>query len=588
MLTGSAGSSAAEQPPPRRPLSAAMLRPIWFPLFVAVVLAVAAVGVPVVFSEFWVGLITLGLVYGLFAFGLDLAWGRTGVVSIGQAVFFGSGAYGIAIANQRGGSLALGAVLGIVFAVALAVLIGAAGLRTGATLSTMAVLTLAVTLLAAQIATSWVSLTGGTNGLLVLTSASPTAYFWECIAVTVAVVGACQLFVFRARIGNRLVAVRLNPRRAQHLGIDVFRHGLFGFGLAAAISAVAGALAAPIIGLISPEVVGVALSTQVLIWVALGGRNTLLGPFVGAMLATVGQNLLSGASVDYYLLALGVLLVVVVTVVPDGLVGTWRRTLEIRPAWSLRRRSPAARGAEPAGEAPGTPAPDTLVATGTVKRFGAISALAGVDLAVRPGEIVCLVGPNGAGKTTLLNVISGDLRGSEGRVEVLGRDVTRMAVHRRSRLGVARTFQVPSLFAELTVAEQLTLSRQEAGREVSLSASYAGLESALADRRARDLSLGERRYLEIAIALAHHPRVLLLDEPAAGLARAEAAGLALDILATRDQLGCSVVAVEHDMEIVRLLADRVVVLHRGQVLAEGSIDEISGDAQVRDAYLGVS
>jgi branched-chain amino acid transport system permease protein len=229
-----------------------------------------------------------------------------------------------------------------------------------------------------------------------------------------------------------------------------------------------------------------------------------------------------------------------------------------------------------------------LVATGTVKRFGAICALAGVDLAVGPGEIVCLVGPNGAGKTTLLNVISGDLRGSEGRVEVLGRDVTRMAVHRRSRLGVARTFQVPSLFAELTVAEQLTLSRQEAGREVALPASYAGLESALAGRRARDLSLGERRYLEIAIALAHLPRVLLLDEPAAGLARAEAAGLARDILAIRDQLGCSVVAVEHDMEIVRLLADRVVVLHRGHVLAEGSIDEISGDVHVRDAYLGVS
>jgi branched-chain amino acid transport system permease protein len=212
----------------------------------------------------------------------------------------------------------------------------------------------------------------------------------------------------------------------------------------------------------------------------------------------------------------------------------------------------------------------------------------GVSLAMQPGSIVTVIGANGAGKTTLLNVISGDLRGTEGRVEVIGRDVTRMAVHRRSRLGVARTFQVPSLFAELTVAEQLTLSRQEAGREVVLPASYAGLESALADRRARDLSLGERRYLEIAIALAHHPRVLLLDEPAAGLARVEAAGLARDILAIRDQLGCSVVAVEHDMEIVRLLADRVVVLHRGQVLSEGSIDEISGDAQVRDAYLGVS
>jgi branched-chain amino acid transport system permease protein len=545
-----------------------------------------------VLSEFYLGLVALGLAYGLFAFGLDLVWGRAGIVSIGHAVFFGAGAYGVAIAKVHAAPLVLGGAAGIAGAAALALAIGGAGLRRKATPSTMAVLTLGVTLLGAQVATAWVGVTGGTNGLLVLTGLSGAATMWCCLAVAAAVVALCQVLVFRAPLGNRLTALRLNPQRARHLGIDTQRLGLLALAMGAAIAALAGAVAAPLVGLISPEVVGILLSTQVLIWVALGGRNTLLGPFAGAMLATLGQNLLTDVSLSYYLLLLGALFVVVVIVAPDGLVGWLRRPVEVRPAWRPLRRSAAWVTAPPDGST--TPPPpaarqgQAVAVSGVVKRYGGTPAVDGVSIAVAAGEIVCLVGPNGAGKTTLLDVISGDLEADEGRVVVLGHDVSRAPVHRRARLGLARTFQTPSLFGTLTVGEHLTLARQQARGTQQLPESYRRLEDSLSGVAAERLSLGDRRSLEIAVALAGGPRLLLLDEPAAGLSPDEAHELARALLAVRDQLGCAMLAVEHDMEIVRMLADRVVVLHQGAVLRQGSFEEVHVDGRVRDAYLGVT
>jgi len=553
-----------------------------------------------VLSEFYLGLVALGLAYGLFAFGLDLVWGRAGIVSIGHAVFFGAGAYGVAIAKVHAAPPVLGGAAGIAAAAALALAIGGAGLRRKATPSTMAVLTLGVTLLGAQVATAWVGVTGGTNGLLVLTGLSGAATMWCCLAVAAAVVALCQVLVFRAPLGNRLTALRLNPQRARHLGIDTQRLGLLALAMGAAIAALAGAVAAPLVGLISPEVVGILLSTQVLIWVALGGRNTLLGPFAGAMLATLGQNLLTDVSLSYYLLLLGALFVVVVIVAPDGLVGWLRRPVEVRPAWRPLRRSAAWVTALPDGprasppDGSTTPPPpaarqgQAVAVSGVVKRYGGTPAVDGVSIAVAAGEIVCLVGPNGAGKTTLLDVISGDLEADEGRVLVLGHDVSRAPVHRRARLGLARTFQTPSLFGTLTVGEHLTLARQEARGTQQLPESYRRLEDSLSGVAAERLSLGDRRSLEIAVALAGGPRLLLLDEPAAGLSPDEAHELARALLAVRDQLGCAMLAVEHDMEIVRMLADRVVVLHQGAVLRQGSFEEVHVDGRVRDAYLGVT
>jgi branched-chain amino acid transport system permease protein len=229
-----------------------------------------------------------------------------------------------------------------------------------------------------------------------------------------------------------------------------------------------------------------------------------------------------------------------------------------------------------------------LEARGIVKRFAGNTVLDGVDLVVRPGEIVCLIGPNGAGKSTLLNVLTGALTQDAGTVALRGARVETAPPHQRVAAGLARTFQIPSLFPGLTVAEHLILARQEAGAADTLPRSYQRLEQEHGADRVVLLSLSDRRSLEIAMALCSRPDIVLLDEPAAGLARNEAGALAKTLRRLRDQVGCAILCVEHDMEIVRDLADRVVCLHYGRVISEGSMDEVSADAQVRRAYLGIA
>jgi branched-chain amino acid transport system permease protein len=320
------------------------------------------------------------------------------------------------------------------------------------------------------------------------------------------------------------------------------------------------------------------LSTQVLVWVAVGGRATLLGPFIGAVAATYGQDALAGWMGSSYLLLLGVLFVLSVILFPAGVAGLFRTGREIvavpqRPL--------------PLAAAVASTEPTILNAHGIVKRFAGNRVLDGVDLMVGRGEIVCLIGPNGAGKSTLLNVLSGALFCDAGEVTLGDRRVEKLSPDRRIAAGLARTFQVPSLFPGLSVAEHLDLARQEAGAaSPSLPAAYARLETEEASTPGEKLSLSDRRSLEIAMALCARPDVLLLDEPAAGLAHTESRHLAETLLRLRAEVGCAIVCVEHDMEIVRHLADRVVCLHQGRVLSAGTMDEVSADPAVRRAYLG--
>jgi branched-chain amino acid transport system permease protein len=332
-------------------------------------------------------------------------------------------------------------------------------------------------------------------------------------------------------------------------------------------------------GSVSPSAVGIAFSTQVLVWVAVGGRGTILGPFLGAVAATYGQDVLASTLADSYLLLLGVLFIISVLWAPNGVVGLLHsglRLADTTPQEAAARR-PAWRG----GVA-------VLEAQGIVKRFAGNTVLDGVDLVVRPGEIVCLIGPNGAGKSTLLNVLTGALVSNAGTVALRGVRMETAPPHERVAAGLARTFQVPSLFPGLTAGEHLILARQEAGAVVPLPLSYQRLEQEHGADRVELLPLSRRRSLEIAMALCLRPDVMLLDEPAAGLARNEAGELAKTLRSLRDQVGCAILCVEHDMEIVRDLADRVVCLHHGRVISEGSMDEVSANAQVRRAYLGLA
>ncbi|MCB0976774.1 MAG: ABC transporter ATP-binding protein [Acidimicrobiales bacterium] len=253
---------------------------------------------------------------------------------------------------------------------------------------------------------------------------------------------------------------------------------------------------------------------------------------------------------------------------------------------------------------------DALVVSALSVRFGGISALDGVSLTVRSGEICGLIGANGAGKTTLFDVISGVRVPDEGRVQLHGRDVTRASPQRRARAGLRRTFQRVQVFGWLSVEDNLlaatewrgggggvladliaspTRRRREFDRRQRASAvlERCGLSS-IADMPASGLPIGTSRLVELGRALVDEPSVLLLDEPASGLDAREAERFASLVRSTRDEFGTAVLLVEHDVGFVLANCDRVVVLHLGRVLAEGSPDEIRDDPAVREAYLGAA
>jgi branched-chain amino acid transport system ATP-binding protein len=237
---------------------------------------------------------------------------------------------------------------------------------------------------------------------------------------------------------------------------------------------------------------------------------------------------------------------------------------------------------------------EILRVRGLSKQFDGLRAADGLDLTLQAGELVGLIGPNGAGKTTLLNLLAGQLRPDSGSIFYLDREITRWPAHRRARLGLARTFQITALFPELTVREHLLAALQrgrwslrwpaEVEPQVHTLARRCRIDSHLA-APAGALSHGDRRLLELAVALALRPKLLLLDEPTAGLSPAETRAL-VDLVAELE--GLTRVIVEHDMDVVFELAERVIVMHRGRVLAEGAPDEIQKNPEVQAVYLGTS
>ncbi len=246
--------------------------------------------------------------------------------------------------------------------------------------------------------------------------------------------------------------------------------------------------------------------------------------------------------------------------------------------------------------------PPALVLEHLSRHFGGLKAVDDVSLTIQPGARHALIGPNGAGKTTLFNVISGELPVTDGRISLFGADVTRLAPHQRAARGIARTFQITKLFPNLTVVENMLLAcealdRRKLAMHRSMS-SYGDLTQRAADLMdqfglsarthefARNLSYGDQRKLEVALSLAGRPRLLLLDEPMAGLSAGES-GSMLAILEQLDP-AIAVLLIEHDMDIAFAFAERVTVLHQGRVLTEGHKDEVSANREVQQIYLGMS
>lgn len=420
--------------------------------------------------------------------------------------------------------------------------------------------------------------------------------------LSLATLGAILLLLAAVRsssAGRRILAVRDNRRAAAAQGIPVATTNVAGFALAGFVAGVAGALWAYVHVNFDASAFGPSVSLQLFIMTVVGGLSSPVGAIIGAV-NIIGIPLLIGIPTATALFIAGGALVVTVLTNPDGLIVP---ATQLR-RWLERRTTEArVRAALPQPTKPDV----VLEANDVTVRFGGLVALDAVTVKVRAGEIVGLIGTNGAGKTTLMDAISGYVRPAEGTIEVAGRDLSRLGPEFRSHAGVARTFQDARVFPGLTVRENVLVAAEHASGS-GIVASALRLpwqrfaERSAAERADRvievlelqdvagmpmeDMPTGRRRVCNLAVAVASEPILLLLDEPTAGLPRSELPMFAKRIRSLRDQLGCSILLIEHDMPLITACCDRVYALQAGRPLADGSPREVLDHPAVISAYLG--
>lgn len=581
-------------------------------LAIAAALLLAAAGQPYRLSQ-W----SSWAFFGMLALSFTLVWGHAGIFSFGQAAFFGLGAYsyGIAAVNlmpstrETFSALALSAVLPSLLAAALGYFMFFG--RVGDVY--VAIITLAVTLgfqtlmsteQASRITIGDARL-GGFNGLsglppLMLPQAggltrplSATEFF--LFAVFLALLTTLVVWwVRRSSFGRISAGLRVNELRSELLGYDVRKYRVAMFMLSGAIAGIAGGGFAAWGSFVSPAVFSLQQAALVAIWVLVGGRRSLLGAFVGVVIVQSIGSTTTGPA-EYTPFILGGLLILVILFLPSGVVpglADLVRHLGTRVgAFSSRPQTESAVDpAEGFDFVVESLSPQPLTAMGIERSFGGVAVLRGVDLDVEAGALHCIIGPNGAGKSTLFHVIIGRYLPRRGSIRLADHDITRLRPDQRARLGLGIKLQVPSVFTELAVKENLWLAAY--GLTKNRAAADARADAVLrwlklehkAQTSADALAHGEVQRLEIGMVLARGPSVLLLDEPTAGMTPSETRQTA-DLL-TSLVSHVTILVVEHDMDFVRQLQTRVTVLHQGQVFARGSIEELQRDDAVLDIYLG--
>ena len=585
-------------------------RQIWTTLAGAAVALVIVATAPLYLDTYMTNVLIRALFLGVLALTVDLVWGYTGVLTFGQSAFFGIGAYACAlVATHWGfgpGWFVLALVIGIVAAAVTAWLVGLLSFYHGASPLYSSIMTLALPIVLVQIIFAGGRFTGSSSGL----SGFPTYYWsidtWFVIAgiLLVAVATVAWLFV-RSDYGRILVAIRENEDRCAYLGIPVSRIKIGLFVACGAIGAVAGFGYAAFTNVVAPELGGFLLGTESLIWVALGGRGTLLGPILGAIGIDVTSSYLSGSLPFLWKFIVGVVFVLVIILLPNGfaslVTGAWRRY--------RARSNPDGEGHHAAGvrlvAAEGTGVRPTATSVAPIRiaaltcRYGSLTVLDGIEVEAREGQLLSIVGPNGAGKTTLMRCISNGTERTSGQVTVAGTEIGRRSPQKIVGLGVGRSFQNTSLFDSLTVGDCLRLARYRIdGASAFVRRQTVALpEPALEILRAtgldqqlgletRYLSHGMKRGLELAMVLATEPRVLLLDEPTAGLTKSERTAIGHVLTRLVEEYGLCVFLIEHDLDFVREISNRIVVLHQGKLLLDGSVEEVVSSDLVKAVYAG--
>ncbi|WGR99171.1 branched-chain amino acid ABC transporter ATP-binding protein/permease [Bradyrhizobium sp. ISRA443] len=574
------------------------------------------------------------LVWGLFGLGFDILFGFTGLLSFGQSAFYGTGGFVAAYLLTQAGfpNVVLALIIGMIAAAATGYLIGLIALRRTGIYFAMITVAIAEVFFFVEF-NPLSDFTGGENGLPGVPTPSfnlgfTTLHFttgwslYQFLALCYFIGVAIALRIVRSPVGAIFSAIRDNPLRATAVGHNIHGYKLTAFVIAAAYAGFAGGLLGVLQAFMPPDAFTFDTSGQLVMQTAIGGRGTLFGPLVGAAVWLSLQDFLQatlglGAA---WKLVLGIVFVLLVCFLRRGIVGglvdlygllTGRRgkapdesapldsavTAEASPARQITAAPMPARhgaAADPSGP--------ILQARGLTKRYGGLVANSNIDFTVNHGELRGIIGPNGAGKSTFFKMLTCEVHPTSGTIMFEGRDITGMNVTDVCQLGLTKSYQVNQLFAGLTVRENLVIAALSALRGKFRLDLFRSIDSipglseqvqhtlelvnlaARPDTPVSELAYGEKRRLEIGLALATSPSLLLLDEPLAGMSpreRVETVKLLKSI-----SRGRTMIIIDHDMDALFELAERVTVLQEGRVLVEGTPEEIKNNSTVQEAYLG--